>query len=170
MAPVSKYDPLCDVVADWYEIHKQLTRDGVKIDGVRTPPAARHKYLYAAGIFDAAQRDGQAIWDAFSYIRTPDWPDSYRPDSANRRAFDARVAAWRMDLLREWQLVFHEKSRHLWTDEHRANVLRAVATPPDASPARDMRAFWRREQALIHPRSGAASLVGTASRAPAPRR
>jgi hypothetical protein len=32
-----------------------------------------------------------------------------------------------MDLLREWQLVFHEKSRHLWTDEHRANVLRAVA-------------------------------------------
>jgi hypothetical protein len=65
-------------------MHKQLTRDGIKIDGVRTPPAARHKYLYAAGIFDPAQRD-------------------------------------------EWQLVFHEQSRHLWSDEHRANVLRAVA-------------------------------------------
>ena len=64
MAPVSKYDPLCDVVEDWYEMHKQLTRDGIKIPGVG---------------------------------------------------------------MREWQLVFHEKSRHLWTDEHRANVLRAVA-------------------------------------------
>ena len=126
MTPVSKFDPLCDVVDEWYEMHKQLTRDGIKIDGVRTPPAARHKYLYAAGIFDPAQRDGQAIWDAFAYIRKPHWPDSYRGSSAER-AFDARVAAWRMDLLREWQLVFHEKSRHLWRDEHRANVLCAVA-------------------------------------------
>ena len=126
MAPVSNYDPLCEVIAEWYEMHKQLTRDGIKIDGVRTPPAARHKYLYAAGIFDPAQRDGQAIWDDFSYIRNPDWPDNYRGSGADR-AFDARVAAWRMDLLREWQLVFHEKSRPLWTDEHRANVLRAVA-------------------------------------------
>jgi hypothetical protein len=126
MASVSKYDALCDVVAEWYEMHKQLTREGIKIDGVRTPPAARHKYLYAAGIFDAAQRDGTAIWDAFSYIRNPHWPDSYRGSSAER-AFDARVAAWRMDLLREWQLVFHQKCRHLWSDEHRANALRAVA-------------------------------------------
>ncbi len=126
MAPVSNYDPLCDVIAEWYEMHKQLTRDGIKIDGVRTPPAARHNYLYAAGIFDPAQRDGQAIWDDFSYIRNPDWPDGYRGSSADR-AFDARVAAWRMDLLREWQLVFHEKSRRLWSDEHRADVLRAVA-------------------------------------------
>lgn len=126
MAPVSNYDPLCDVIAEWYEMHKQLTHDGIKIDGVRTPPAARHKYLYAAGIFDSAQRDGQAIWDDFSYIRNREWPDNYRGGSADD-AFDARVAAWRMDLLREWQLVFHERSRHLWTDEHRANVLRAVA-------------------------------------------
>jgi hypothetical protein len=69
MAPASNYDPLCDVIAEWYEMHKQLTRDGTKIDGVRTPPAARHRYLYAAGIFDPAQRDGQAIGDDFSYIR-----------------------------------------------------------------------------------------------------
>jgi hypothetical protein len=126
MARVSKYDPLCDVIAEWYEMHKQLTREGIKIEGVRTPPAARHRYLYAAGIFDAAQRDGKTIWDAFSYIRKPEWPDSHRDDSAGR-AFDARVAAWRMDLLREWQLVFHERSQRLWSDEHRANILRAVA-------------------------------------------
>lgn len=126
MAPVSKFDPLCDVVEAWYEMHKQLTRDGIKIHGVRTPPAARHRYLYAAGIFDPTQRDGKAIWDEFAYIRDPDWPDNYGGGSADD-AFDARVAAWRMDLLREWQLVFHEKSRHLWTDAHRANVLRAVA-------------------------------------------
>ncbi len=126
MAAASKHDPLYDVIAEWYEMHKDLTRQGIKIDGVHTPPAARHKYLYAAGIFDQADRDGQAIWDAFESIRKPTWSDSYNGSDPGG-AFDARVAAWRFDLLREWQLVFNEKSRHLWDDEHRANVLRAVA-------------------------------------------
>jgi hypothetical protein len=57
----------------------------------------------AIGSLDPAQRDGQAIWDAFSYIRKPTWPDGYSGHSHDR-AFDR---------LRERQLVFHAKLRHL---------------------------------------------------------
>lgn len=40
-----RYDVLCDVIADWLEEHKSLTKAKVMPGGVSTPRAARHKYL-----------------------------------------------------------------------------------------------------------------------------
>lgn len=42
-------------------------------------------------------------------------------------AFEARVRASCFDLLREWVLVFDRRSRDLYSDQDRANVLMAVA-------------------------------------------
>ncbi len=120
-----RYDALCSVLEDWFERHKQLTRDRVKIDGVCTPPVARHTYLYDAGLF-GRDRNGKAIWDAFGYVRDPNWPRGYSGSKAEQ-AFDARVRAGRFDLLREWVLVFDARSRPLYSDQDRANVLLAVA-------------------------------------------
>lgn len=121
----SSYDVLCDVIADWFESHKDATKAGTRPKGVQTPPPARNRYLYDAGLFDHP-RDGKALWEGHQYIRDRTWPDRYNASKAEG-SFEARVAAWRFELIREWQLVFDSRSRHLWSDQDRANVLRAVA-------------------------------------------
>jgi hypothetical protein len=125
MAAASKYDPLCDVIADWLQMHKDATKAGTRPEGVDTPKAARHEYLYDAGLY-GKPRNGQALWDWFSYIRDPEWPDRDK-DGPAVGAFDARVRADAFEFLREWAVVFDPRTRHLWTAQHRANVLRAVA-------------------------------------------
>ena len=118
---------LCDVIADWLEAHKALTRAKIKYEGIRTPAAARHEYLYDAGLYNG-ERNGKALYDWFAYVRDPEWPiDPVDPSSKNALAFDARVRADRFDLLREWVLVLDPRSRDLYADQDRANVLKAVA-------------------------------------------
>lgn len=119
------YDPLCDVISDWFQAHKDATKAGTRPPGVQTPPPARNTYIYDAGLFDHP-RDGQAIWERHQYIRDLTWPDRYSGSTAEE-GFHARVAAWRFDLIREWQLVFDQRTQHLWGDQDRANVLRNVA-------------------------------------------
>lgn len=119
------YDALCDVIEDFYEAHKSSTREGSRPDGVQTPPVARNPYLYNAGLF-GHPRDGRALYEFFAWVRDRDWPDRYR-DGAAGRAFHARVRAGRFDLLREWVIVFDPRTRGLYSDQDRANVLRAVA-------------------------------------------
>ena len=126
-----RYDVLCDVVADWLEAHKGLTRAGAKYRGVSTPKAARHEYLYDAGLY-GRERNGKALYDYFDWVRDPGWPSrrvTTTTGSASKAtlAFDARVRADRFDLLREWVVVFDPRSRDLYTDQDRANVLMAVA-------------------------------------------
>jgi len=126
MPPSDKYDPLCDVIEDWYEAHKAATRAGNRPPGVQTPPVARHEYLRKAGLFDG-ERDGRGLYDFFAWVRDPSWPDRHDPDSKPSGAFHARVRAGRFDLLREWVIVFDPRTRHLYSDQDRANVLRSVA-------------------------------------------
>lgn len=125
MSTTPNYDVLCDVIADWLQLHKDATKAGTRPRGVDTPKAARHEYLYFAGLY-GHPRDGRALWDWLGYIRDPDWPDR-RKDSPAEGSFDARVRADAFEFLREWAVVFDPRSRHLWTAQHRANVLRAVA-------------------------------------------
>ena len=123
-----RYDVLCDVIADWLEAHKALTKAKIKYEGIKTPRAARHEYLYDAGLYPGGERNGKALYDYFAYVRDPEWPTHPRkPESKASLAFDARVRASRFDLLREWVLVFDHRSRHLYSDQDRANVLMAVA-------------------------------------------
>jgi len=124
------YDVLCDVIAEWLEAHKTLTKTKVRYEGVSTPKAARHQYLYDAGLYDG-KRNGKALYDHFAWVHDPDWPTredmaAGEPSKA-RLAFDARVRVGRFDLLREWVLVFDPRSRPLYSDQDRANVLMAVA-------------------------------------------
>lgn len=125
-----RYDPLCDVIADWLNAHKALTKSGARPEGVSTPRAARHEYLYDAGLYDH-ERNGRALYEYFAWVRDPEWParsveEAARGDKA-ALAFDARVRAGAFELLREWVLVFDPRSRHLYTDQDRANVLMAIA-------------------------------------------
>ncbi len=121
-----RYDVLCDVIADWLEAHKSLTKAKIKYEGVATPSAARHEYLYDAGLY-GRERDGKALYDYFDWVRDPEWPSRSGKPTKAKSAFDARVRADRFDLLREWVLVFDARSRHLYSDQDRANVLGAVA-------------------------------------------
>lgn len=125
MSAAPNYDVLCDVVADWLQMHKDATKAGTRPPGVDTPAVARHEYLYYAGLY-GHPCDGKALWDWFSYIRDPGWPDRHRDDPAGG-SFDARMRADAFGFLREWAVVFDSRSRHLWTAQHRANVLKAVA-------------------------------------------
>ena len=122
-----RYDVLCDVIADWLDAHKELTKSGVKHEGIRTPAVARNEFLYNAGLY-GGERNGKALYEFFEWVRDPDWPTRPRKtESAPSKAFEARVRASRFDLLREWVLVFDPRSRHLYSDQDRANVLMAVA-------------------------------------------
>ena len=122
------YDVLCDVISDWLEAHKELTRSGEKLDGVSTPRAARHEYLYDAGLYPPrGERNGRRLYEVFAYVKGPDWPREDEPDGRARRSFDARVRANRLDLLREWIIVNDPRSRSLYTDADRANVDQAIA-------------------------------------------
>lgn len=124
--PDKRYDVLCDVIADWLQTHKDLTKEKDMPEGVNTPKAARHKYLYDARLY-GHERNGMALYDHFGWVRDPNWPrESGKPSKATL-AFDARVRADRFHLLREWVLVFDPRSRDLYSDRDRANVLMAVA-------------------------------------------
>ena len=121
------YDVLCDVISDWLEAHKELTKSGEKLDGVSTPRAARHEYLYDAGLYPPrGERNGRKLFEVFSYVKGPGWPREDERDGRARRAFDARVRADRLDLLREWIIVNDPRSSPLYTDAHRANVDKAI--------------------------------------------
>ena len=125
MGDADPFAALCPVIRDWFEAHKRATRDGTRPPGVQTPPPARHTYIYAAGLFDH-EPNGREIWDALSYVHSREWPDNFKGGKADQ-AFDARVRAGRFDLLREWVVVFDERSRRLYSDQDRASVLRAAA-------------------------------------------
>jgi hypothetical protein len=125
-----RYDGLCDVIAEWLDRHKELTKAKVKFEGVNTPAAARHEYLYDAGLY-GGERNGKALYDYFYWVRDRVWPTlpvttAGKPSKATL-AFDARVRAGQFELLREWVLVFDPRSRDLYADQDRANVLMAVA-------------------------------------------
>ena len=120
------YEPLCDVIAEWLQRHKDLTKAGKKFEGIRTPAVARHEYLRFAGLY-GGDRDGTQIYAALNWVRDRDWPHRSDPKSKAQQAFDARVRVGQFELLREWVIVFDERSRHLYTDQDRANVLMAVA-------------------------------------------
>ena len=121
------YDVLCDVITDWLEKHKGLTKAKIKYEGVSTPRAARHEYLYDAGLY-GGERNGKALYDFLGWVRDPEWPTRVVVESSKARlAFDARLRADRFDLLREWVVVFDPRSRHFYSDQDRANVLMAVA-------------------------------------------
>ncbi len=129
--PNDRYDVLCDVITDWLEAHESLTKAKAKYEGVSTPRAARHEYLYFAGLYDH-ERNGRALYDHFKWVRDPEWPAAEQSAWASQPskatlAFDARVRAGRFDLLREWVLVVDPRSRHLYSNQDRANVLMAVA-------------------------------------------
>lgn len=127
MTTTDPYDVLCDVITDWLEKHKGLTKAKIRYEGVSTPRAARHEYLYDAGLY-GGERNGKALYDFFGWVRDPEWPTRVVVESSKARlAFDARVRADRFDLLREWVVVFDPRSRHLYSDQDRANVLMAVA-------------------------------------------
>ena len=97
------YDVLCEVFSDWLEAHKDLTKAGEKLDGVSTPRAARHEYLYDAGLYPPrGECDGKKLYKAFSYVKGPKWPREDEPNGRARRAFDARASEREpLDLLRE---------------------------------------------------------------------
>jgi hypothetical protein len=104
MTTSDRYDVLCDVIADWLEAHKALTKAKLRYEGISTPKAARHEYLYQASLYGRA-RNGRARYEYFDWVRDREWPT--RPDtpaqksSAARLAFDARVRVDGFDLLRE---------------------------------------------------------------------
>jgi hypothetical protein len=121
-----RYDVLCDVIEDWLKAHKSLTKAKIRYPGVATPKAARHKYLYDAGLY-GGECNGRALYDFFHWVRNPKWPTAPYTGGKAELAFDARVRAGQFELLREWVLVFDPRSRHLYSDQDRANVLLAVA-------------------------------------------
>jgi hypothetical protein len=105
MTTTDPYDVLCDVITDWLEKHKGLTKAKIRYEGVSTPRAARHEYLYDAGLY-GGERNGKALYDFFGWVRDPEWPTRVVVESSKARlAFDARVRADRFELLREWVIV-----------------------------------------------------------------
>ena len=78
MNPPSTYDVLCDVVADWFQMHKDATKAGTRPHGVQTPPPTCNKYLYDAGLFEHP-RNGEALWRDHQYLAT-------QPGRAPRRS------------------------------------------------------------------------------------
>jgi hypothetical protein len=62
MTTSDRYDVLCDVIADWLEAHKALTKAKLRYEGISTPKAARHEYLYQASLYGRA-RNGRALYE-----------------------------------------------------------------------------------------------------------
>ena len=119
-----RYDVLCDVIADWLETHKGLTKAKIKYAGVSTPKAARTSILRRRPIRWRTRR--QSAVRLLPLGPRAELAARYTGGKADQ-AFHARVRADRFDLLREWVLVFDPRSRHLYSAQDRANVLMAIA-------------------------------------------
>ena len=123
-----RYDVLCDVIEDLAggpQGFSPRPRSSTRASKRRRPRGTSTCMTPASTATSGTARQSTT---RFAYVRDPEWPThAGEPSSPAELAFDARVRVDRFDLLREWVLVFDPRSRHLYSDQDRANVLMAVA-------------------------------------------